>query len=72
MANSIHFHRVKDPFWHVLKPLSMVGWDKQQRGEPREEGTSGDSVRDYIASPTAKPPGQGSSSLPDRCPELEH
>jgi len=41
--------------------------------EPREEeGTSGDFDRGYISSLTTKPPGVCSSSLPDRCPELEH
>jgi len=34
--------------------------------------TSGDFARGYISSPTTKPPRGCSSSLPDRCPELEH
>jgi len=41
------------------------------RAEGRKE-TSGDHARGYISSLTAKPPGECSSSLPDRYLELEH
>jgi len=41
------------------------------RAEGRRK-TSGDFARGYISSLTAKPPGVCSSSLLDRCPELEH
>jgi len=42
------------------------------RAEGRRNGTSDDFARGYISSLTSKPPGECSSSLPDRCPELEH
>jgi len=41
-------------------------------GRREEKRASGDFARGYISSLSAKPPGEwSSSSLPDRCPELE-
>jgi len=50
------------------------GWDEQQGGELREKKkrTSGDLARGYISSLNAKSSRICSSSLPDRCLELEH
>jgi len=48
--------------------VGTSNWEESRR----KKGTSGDFARGSIFSLTAKPPGECSSSLLDRCLELEH
>jgi len=48
------------------------GWATARRAKGRRKGTSGDFAGDYISSLTSVPPGVCSSSLPERCPKLDH
>jgi len=55
--------------------MCVVGMSNREKSQGKR-GTSGDLARGYIFSLTTKPPGvlcsSSSSSLTDRCLELEH